>query len=176
MTPAEASTLLFVALWAGLVPSAFTTWARAAGSKRRDRGGGFQATATSLSATVLRFPVHTQAQSYGQSAVSPTAANVLYSSQPVWNAPHHVDRRPGLSSATGALVVASAARPETAPKARSFAYLPPQALLAYALLGEALTPSLLLGGGCILGAALVATSGGAAASARGDGEDAPKAA
>ena len=84
--------------------------------------------------------------------------------------------RPGLSSAAGALVAASAARPETAPKARSFPYPPPQALLAYALLGEALTPSLLLGGGCILGAALVATSGGAAASARGDGEDAPKAA
>ena len=93
----------------------------------------------------------------------------------MWNAPHHVDRaaRPlSRRSARGGL----SSSPETAPKARSFPYPPPQALLAYALLGEALTPSLLLGGGCILGAALVATSGGAAASARGDGEDAPKAA
>lgn len=48
----EYGVLAAVALWNGLVPSAFTTWA----------------------------------QSYGQAAVSPSAANVLYSSQPLWNA------------------------------------------------------------------------------------------
>ena len=52
MAPAELSTLAIVALWNGLIPSAFTTWA----------------------------------QTYGQAAVSPSAANVLYSFQPVWNA------------------------------------------------------------------------------------------
>ena len=52
MTTAELGTLGLVALWNGLIPSAFTTWA----------------------------------QTYGQAAVSPSAANVLYSFQPVWNA------------------------------------------------------------------------------------------
>ena len=48
----ELRVLALVALWNGLIPSAFTTWA----------------------------------QTYGQVAVSPSAANVLYSFQPVWNA------------------------------------------------------------------------------------------
>jgi len=52
VTPAELGVLGLVALWNGLVPSAFTTWA----------------------------------QTYGQAAVPPSAANVLYSFQPVWNA------------------------------------------------------------------------------------------
>ena len=52
ITPNEGLVLLAVALWNGIVPSAFTTWA----------------------------------QTYGQAAVSPSAANVLYSFQPVWNA------------------------------------------------------------------------------------------
>ena len=57
----------------------------------------------------------TWAQSYGQAAVSPSAANVLYSSQPLWNA-----------------------------------------LLAVMLLGESITPTEYLGGGCIVVAALLA--------------------
>ena len=49
---ADLAVLAGVALWIGLIPSAFTTWA----------------------------------QSYGQAAVPPSAANVLYSLQPVWTA------------------------------------------------------------------------------------------
>ena len=52
VTSPELATLALVALWNGLIPSAFTTWA----------------------------------QTYGQAAVPPSAANVLYSFQPVWNA------------------------------------------------------------------------------------------
>ena len=52
VTSPELRTLALVALWNGLIPSAFTTWA----------------------------------QTYGQAAVPPSAANVLYSFQPVWNA------------------------------------------------------------------------------------------
>lgn len=52
VTPDELTILFAVALWNGLIPSAFTTWA----------------------------------QTYGQAAVPPSAANVLYSFQPVWNA------------------------------------------------------------------------------------------
>ena len=52
VTPDELLVLGIVALWNGLIPSAFTTWA----------------------------------QTYGQAAVPPSAANVLYSFQPVWNA------------------------------------------------------------------------------------------
>jgi len=47
VTPPELLVLAGVALWNGLIPSAFTTWA----------------------------------QTYGQAAVSPSAANVLYSSR-----------------------------------------------------------------------------------------------
>ena len=52
LTAPETLTLICVALWNGLVPSAFTTWA----------------------------------QTYGQASVPPSAANVLYSIQPVFNA------------------------------------------------------------------------------------------